>query len=907
MKYCGIVTPFKGVRVYAVTAMGLPGSEVALEEVLSRVLGEEIMSLICVKNADDLYVGGNTLDELYTNWERVLTKLKANNLKLSGPKTVIAPKSTLILGWLWQEGTLQANPHSLAPLSVVTPPKTVRLLRSFIGAYKVLSRVLQGYSQLMQPLDAAVAGKQSHELIAWSDELLHAFKTAQSALKNCKTITLPRPSDTLWLVTDGSVKERGMGATLYIMRMNKLHLAGFFSARLRPHQVTWLPCEQEALAISAAITHFSPLIIESRNRTHVLTDCRACVLAYGKLCRGEFSSSARVAAFLTTASRYQLTIDHLAGQANLPSDFASRNPVDCQNDNKCQVCQFVTDKAEEPVVVRAIQDVLNGSVGMPFTSRPAWIQTQQDCPDLRRTHAHLKQGTRPQKKITNISSVKRYLNKVTIASDGLLVVREASPLRGYREKIVVPEHALIGLLTALHMKFDHPTAHQLKLLSTRYFFALNIDTAIDDLSCHCYTCAALKSFPKTLSPQSTSNTDEGLALRFAMDVMNRWKQHIVILREAVSSYTLTCFSNSEKSADLVEAICILCAEVRNLSGITTIRIDPAPGFVASANNPMLRRLGIVLDKGREKNVNKNPIAEKAVGELGQEILRMSPDGGPLPRLTLAMATASLNSRIRRDGLSSREIWTQRDQFTGEQLPFEDRELVQRQHEARLRDHKSSEKSKAPKLIQPAPNMNLKPGDLVLLKHEHDKTKAREKYMVASISGSHCKVRKFTKDQFRTKLYEVKRSDCIPLTPPREQTPYMDIDEPTDNHNNEYVPAIHTEAPHLEQSLILPNIASTSQSTKETVPPDISPPLPVTPQRDKLETGKDVPENSPTIPFPPEIITVPVPEAEIPHFSGEPSTQPVETDSGRPQRTRFRPARLNDYIVRIERNIAFDNG
>ena len=32
MKYCGIATPFKGIRVYTRCAMGMPGSETALEE-----------------------------------------------------------------------------------------------------------------------------------------------------------------------------------------------------------------------------------------------------------------------------------------------------------------------------------------------------------------------------------------------------------------------------------------------------------------------------------------------------------------------------------------------------------------------------------------------------------------------------------------------------------------------------------------------------------------------------------------------------------------------------------------------------------------------------------------------------------------------------------------------------------
>ena len=39
MKYCGVATPFKGIRVYVRSAKGMPGSETALEEVMCRVLG----------------------------------------------------------------------------------------------------------------------------------------------------------------------------------------------------------------------------------------------------------------------------------------------------------------------------------------------------------------------------------------------------------------------------------------------------------------------------------------------------------------------------------------------------------------------------------------------------------------------------------------------------------------------------------------------------------------------------------------------------------------------------------------------------------------------------------------------------------------------------------------------------
>ena len=37
IKYCGVATPFKGVRVYVRSAVGMPGSESTLEELMCRV------------------------------------------------------------------------------------------------------------------------------------------------------------------------------------------------------------------------------------------------------------------------------------------------------------------------------------------------------------------------------------------------------------------------------------------------------------------------------------------------------------------------------------------------------------------------------------------------------------------------------------------------------------------------------------------------------------------------------------------------------------------------------------------------------------------------------------------------------------------------------------------------------
>ena len=147
------------------------------------------------KLADDLYIGGNSLHEVKESWRSVLGALSRCNLKLSPSKTIVCPRSTTILGWVWTEGRLSASKHRIATLSSCSPPENAKGLRSFIGAYKVLSRVIKGCSRFLSPLEVAVAGKSSTESIKWSEELQQAFSDAKAQLNKNSSIVLPKKTD----------------------------------------------------------------------------------------------------------------------------------------------------------------------------------------------------------------------------------------------------------------------------------------------------------------------------------------------------------------------------------------------------------------------------------------------------------------------------------------------------------------------------------------------------------------------------------------------------------------------------------------------------------------------------------------------------------------------------------------
>lgn len=161
MKYCGVATPLKGVRVYVRSAIGMPGSETTLKELVCRVLGNLKREGVVVKTADGLYCRWNIPPphELLQNWKKVLQAVYQYELRLFASKTLVNPTSTTIPRRIWRSGTLQASPHHIATLASCPATETLGHMRFFIGAYKVLARVIPNCFRFLAPLDDAVAGQ----------------------------------------------------------------------------------------------------------------------------------------------------------------------------------------------------------------------------------------------------------------------------------------------------------------------------------------------------------------------------------------------------------------------------------------------------------------------------------------------------------------------------------------------------------------------------------------------------------------------------------------------------------------------------------------------------------------------------------------------------------------------------
>ena len=138
--YLAINTPYRGMRVMTRTGQGLLKSDVHLDQLLMKVLGDELMEGICEVARDDIQVGGNTIDEVIQNWDKVLSKLNQCNLKLSPQKVRVLLDDTEVYGYRIKQGHVLPSAHIVSDLGDIKLEdlKTVKQTNSWRGLYKTL-------------------------------------------------------------------------------------------------------------------------------------------------------------------------------------------------------------------------------------------------------------------------------------------------------------------------------------------------------------------------------------------------------------------------------------------------------------------------------------------------------------------------------------------------------------------------------------------------------------------------------------------------------------------------------------------------------------------------------------------------------------------------------------------------
>jgi len=514
------------------TGQGLLGSDVELEQLLSRVLGEDISQGHCIAIRDDIIIGGNDIDEAIRNYDSVLTKLNKNNLKLSPNKVRIFPEDTEVYGYRVTNGCILPSEHTITSLgnTSIESLKTNKQVNSWKGLYKTLSGHQPALSNVMAPFDAATSGKNSNEKFQWSPHLTAAFNGAMKHLSKINKTYLPRPNEQLILLPDAMSTTPCIGWVLYVLRDNRLLPVIYCTAKLKDYMTKWYPCEKEAIGAVISIDQSSHWINESHLPTLVGPDSLAVVKAADLIRKGSHSSNPRLQSLLASINRRNIKFFHnsaKAGKHLIPDHLSRMTDATCRakdcaierflseipqniqamsttllNQEPCLLPLTLGEPASHPSILAAVShdladQLINRSGPIPLGNRKVWMDIQKSD-DTCKTVFKLKTfGELPRKKSTN--PIINKIHKESVIHQGLLTVKTFDSKR-MREalRIVVPPTYIDSILTILHVRLNHPKISQLKLIFDRYFFSPRLDAALSNLYASCHTCVSLTKLPKQL-------------------------------------------------------------------------------------------------------------------------------------------------------------------------------------------------------------------------------------------------------------------------------------------------------------------------------------------------------------------------------------------------------------------------
>ncbi len=782
IQFLGTVHPSKGILVYTVEPQGLTGASEHAYEKLARVYGSLIASGKLTRMADGIHVLAQTVDEGYETLSEVFRLARYCGLHFKPSKIEVFPRRTVLFGWELQDHAWSPTVHNTSSLAKAPLPKTVKQMRAFLGSFKQFSSCVRRYGEILTKLENLTGShKASAEVIQYTPEEEQAFYKAREATTKIEAFTVPRPSDRLFTYSDYSKEHRAVGGKLEFERTMpdgtvKRFLGGYFSVMVDMMRALWYPCEGEGLGIRLVLAFWEHYIRENENTTIHFSDNQPCVDAWKRSKRGAFSSNAKIATFLSQVGSLNVEIRHKAGSKMETSDYASRHPQICP-DRTCVICKFAYEQQQigdncDQIMAVTVEEVTSGKVPMPCTQKRAWLDTQCNDPVHVKLKYLIEVGQNPAKKKTKGDFTKLKLlhnlyraGNLRVDKDGLVMVKQHGPDKsGW--VISIPHKIFPGLASALHLKFNHPSRHQLTMLMQRYFYSPGFQGVIGLITDNCAQCQSMRSLPKVLT-QFTTTPLGNLGTKFSCDVMLRNTQKFLVTVEDLSGYTWVDEIRDQTADSIRDTLLQQILPVTPEQG-AIVRTDGASSFqtlAAEANTPgtSWSKHSIILEVGDKMNVNRNPVAENKIKELHKEMLRHSPDGGQLSRVQLTEITKSLNARIRSAGLASREILLSRSLFDNKMVDINDTALSKEKQEQREYGNNAAIKHQSKIGAEVPEKHNFEVGDLVLLNTGKDKTKTRDQFIIHSIdlSKNIAVVRK-AQSQLQAKTYPVDLSLLIPL-------------------------------------------------------------------------------------------------------------------------------------------------
>lgn len=284
------------------------------QEIMERILRgiEGIIIFI-----DDILIFARNQEELTERTNKVLLKLKENNLTINKEKCQFAKSSITFLGHELTAEGLNINKTKIKAVESFREPRTSSELKSFLGLASYVSSFIPRFGDLTHVLWKTASTKP----FQWSDKAQDAFQQTKKAIINCTTTNgYFSDTDEIVLFTDASPFALGAVLTQNDSE-GRERVISFASKALTKTEQRYPQTQREALGIVWAVEHFHYYL---RGRHFkIKTDARGVAFIFNRDRESRKRIMSRAQGFALRLNEFSYEIEYVSGNFNI-ADTPSR-------------------------------------------------------------------------------------------------------------------------------------------------------------------------------------------------------------------------------------------------------------------------------------------------------------------------------------------------------------------------------------------------------------------------------------------------------------------------------------------------------------------------------------------------------------------------------------------------------